>query len=125
MTAYVKSEIKFNLDFCKTNLITKDLFNKFTLNKLLLTDNDEINYISVVLNLNKLNNIFLSKLARLELINCSYEALIYCYADIHLKPQIEELSAPLQQLTLKILKAPHLSKDYIKSCYAVLPQCYK
>ena len=126
MTAYVKSEIRYNIHFCKANYISKQEFSKFTLNKVLITNPDEINYISVVCNLIKINNMYLSKLARCEAVNCTYEALVYCYVDLYLNPLIDDhLSAPLAALALKILKNTHLAKDYVSSAYNILPDVYK
>jgi hypothetical protein len=121
----IRSEIKFTLDFVKTNLITKQTLNKFTHSNRLITDESEINYISVVLSLHSAQVDYYYTLCKERAVNTTLEALVYAYTDLYLKPILEEASAPLRELTLKLLKEPSKASDYIKSAYNTLPTCYK
>ena len=123
MGAKIKSEILYTLPFCKQHKITKSNLNKFSLNGYLPTE--EVNYIDVVVASKKVINRYHNKLCSLAPVNCEVEALFYVYADTVLLPQIDELSSPLQTLTLNLLKNPSASKDYINSAYSVIPDCYK
>jgi hypothetical protein len=119
----IKSEIRYTLDFVKTNLITKQDLERFTLSHKL--QKEDINYISVVVSLNSLNTSMYYHLCHARPVNCTYEALVYTFSDLYLLPIIDDLSSPLQSLTLKLLKEPSKSVDFIKSAYNTLPACYK
>ena len=124
---------KFDLPFVQENLVTKQDFAKFTLHNFAFQENrfeklptgNSLNYIGVVLGLKRYMKRYKKMEQQGDVLNSTVEAFIFTYLELYVSPDIDNVSAPLRELTIKILNNPELASNLIHSNYSILPDCYK